>query len=305
MQAGLAGLAALCTRGLRADPPAGARAPAGEADEIAQVEKKSQEAGLGPLRTARSEHFLSLGDAPASFQRDALSRCQELGQAFLVHFRGRGFTVEYPARRLTIIMLKDEASYAALLGEAPGKDVGGHYDLETNRLVIFDFRPRQPGLAIQAERVNLFTLVHETAHQLSFNTGMFDRKGTLPLCILEGLAIYVEMWRPGVKNSIGGINRPRLQAMRDVADWIPIADLLADGWAFAPETEQLAYAESWLLMHHFLRSSARQPRLRDYLTQAQGVKKPGDRARIAEKTLGPLAKVDREIKDDGRRYLRG
>jgi len=303
----LAGLAVMGARSLRAGPQAESKPPAreGEDAEIAQVEKKAHEAGLGPLRPVRTEHFLSFGDAPASFQRDALSRCEELGGAFLDHFRRRGFTAEYPPRRLTIITLKDEASYAALLGEAPGKDVGGHYDLETNRLVVFDFRPRQEGLAIPAERVNLFTLVHETAHQLSFNTGMLDRQGALPLCILEGLATYVEMWRPGVKNSIGGINRPRLQAMRDAADWIPIADLLANDRAFAPETEQLAYAESWLLLHYFLRASTRQPKLRDYLTQAERTKKPADRAGIAEKALGPLARLDKELKDEGRRYLRG
>jgi hypothetical protein len=295
----------MCTPELRAEQPGVAGAPGQEGDEIAQVEKLAREAGLGPFRTARKEHFLSLGDAAASFQRDALSRCEDLGQAFLADFRHRGFTIDYPARLLTIITLKDESSYAALLGAAPGKDVGGHYDLETNRLVIFDFRPRQQGLAIDAERVNLFTLVHETAHQLSFNTGMLNRPNMLPLSVLEGLATYVEMWRPGVKNAIGGINRPRLQALRDAADWIPVADLLADDRAFAPETEQLAYAESWLLLHHFLRSSTRQPKLREYLAQAQKAKKADERSRLAERTLGPLERLDRELKDEGRRYLRG
>ena len=35
------------------------------------------------------------------------------------------------------------------------------------------------------------------------------------------------------------------------------------------------------------------------------MKKPADRVGLAEKALGPLAKLDKELKDEGRRYLRG
>jgi hypothetical protein len=276
-----------------------------EAGEIAQVQQKLADAGLGRSKETRSEHFLGLGNAPLPFRREALARCEELSQAFLAHFRACGFTLEYPPGRLTVIALKDQDSYAALLGEAPGKDVGGHYDVETNRLVIFDFRARRDDLAPQAERVNLFTLVHETAHQLTFNTGILSRAVDVPLSISEGLATYVELWRPGVKNSIGGRNTPRMRAVQQAGDWIPIGDLLSGDSAFEPETEQLAYAESWILMHYFLRTSARQPKLRTYLADLRAAKNPGDRGKIAEKTLGPLARLDRELKEEARKYLRG
>ena len=284
-----------------------AKAPgrATEAEEIAKVEKLLRAAALGPLHNTRSAHFLAVGDAAELHQRQALAVCEALGEAFLVHFHGRGFTVEYPDRRLTVIALRDQDSYAALLANAPGKDVGGHYDPETNRLVIFDFRSQQAAIVAQAERVNLFTLVHETAHQLSFNTGILNRQVDLPVCVSEGLATYVELWRPGVKNAIGGVNRPRIEALRQAVDWIQIGDLLVDDTAFEPKTEQLAYAESWLLVHYLLRASSRQPRFRQYLAEVQGSNKPADRTRIAEKTLGPLAKLDHELKDEARKYLRG
>ena len=157
----------------------------------------------------------------------------------------------------------------------------------------------------QAERVNLFTLVHETAHQLSFNTGILNRQVDLPVCVSEGLATYVELWRPGVKNAIGGVNRPRMEALRQAVDWIQIGDLLADDMAFEPKTEQLAYAESWLLVHYLLRAGSRQPRFRQYLAELPGSNKPAQRTRIAEKTLGPLEKLDHEVKDEARKYLRG
>ena len=125
------------------------------------------------------------------------------------------------------------------------------------------------------------------------------------MCVSEGLATYVELWRPGVKNAIGGVNRPRIEALRQAVDWIQIGELLVDDRAFEPKTEQLAYAESWLLVHYLLRASSRQPRFRQYLAEVQGSNKPADRTRIAEKTLGPLAKLDHELKDEARKYLRG
>ncbi|MGO8897364.1 MAG: DUF1570 domain-containing protein [Isosphaeraceae bacterium] len=301
----IAALSGLGSGSLVAGQEAKAPGRASEAAEIAKVEKLARDARLGPLHNTRSAHFLAVGDAPESHQRQALTLCEALGEAFLVHFRGRGLTVEYPDRRLTVIALRDQDSYAALLGEVPGKDVGGHYDLETNRLVIFDFRSQQEAIAARAERVNLFTLVHETAHQLSFNTGILNRQVDLPVCVSEGLATYVELWRPGAKNAIGGVNRPRIEALRQAVDWIRIGELLVDDTAFEPKTEQLAYAESWLLVHYLLRASSRQPRFRQYLAEVQGSNKPADRTRIAETTLGPLAKLDHELKDEARKYLRG
>jgi hypothetical protein len=172
-------------------------------------------------------------------------------------------------------------------------------------LVIFDFRPEQEAVVGQAQRVNLFTLVHETAHQLSFNTGMLHRQVDLPLCVSEGLATYVELWRPGVKNAIGGVNRPRMDALRQAVDWIPIGDLLSDDTAFEPKTDQLAYAESWLLVHYLLRANSRQPRFRQFVTEVQAANKKAERLQIAEKVLGPLTKLDHELKGEARKYLRG
>ena len=278
----------------------------GEAEDIARVEKAARAAKLGAFRHSHSDHFVGIGDAPDAFRQSALRHGEALGQAFLAYFRGRGFTLEYPKRRMTVITLKDADSYAAMLGEAPGKDVGGHYDLDTNRLVIFDFRPGGGDLAAGAERVNLFTLVHETAHQLCFNTGLLDRRGDVPVCISEGLATYIELWRPGVKNAIGGINRPRLQALQQGQDWIPIADLLESDKAFrAAETEQLAYAECWVLVFWLLKSRTRLAGMRDYLSDLKTPGKGLSRIQIAEKSLGPLAKLDRDVKAEAERLLRG
>ncbi len=286
-----------------------AQAPGSKRDddalhEVSAVEAQARAAGLGPLRHARSRHFLSVGDAPDGYQRDALAICESLGEAFLAHFRGRGFTLDYPERPLTMIVLKDRLSYAAFQGKEPGKFEGGHFDLDTNRLVVFDFRSQRDEIGESAERVNMFTLVHETAHQLSFNCGMLSRAAQPPVSISEGLATYVELWRPKAKSAIGAVNRARLEALREATDWISVGDLLADDRAFEARTEQLAYAESWVLVHSLLGARGRQARFREYLQALRGARQPGDRIPIAEKTLGALTRMDRDLKDDVRKYLR-
>ncbi len=276
------------------------------ADDEAAVREAARHAGLGRQEVARTEHFLAVGDAPGSYLRAALERCESLGKDFLTHFRGRGFELAYPSRRLTVVGLKDDASYGKLLGEAPGRDVGGHFDLDLNRLVIFDFRADGERSRQEAERINLFTLVHETAHQLCYNTGLLDRDHVPPLCISEGLATYVELWRPNVKNAIGGVNTPRLEALRQVGGWIDLDDLLRDDSAFEGEQQQLAYAESWLLIHHLMRATARRERLRDYLTRIRTA--PGTdsaaRLKVAEAALGALSRLNKEVKDEARSYFR-
>ena len=129
--------------------------------------------------------------------------CEPLSDAFLAEFRKLGFKLALPRERMTVITLKNKASYDAYCGVVAGDEVGGHFDLETNRLVVFDFRSKRAELAATAERVNTFTLVHEGMHLLSYNSGLLDRKQDVPAAIAEGLATYGELWRPKGRGKIG------------------------------------------------------------------------------------------------------
>ena len=252
-----------------------------------------------------TEHFLGVGDAPpVDYIAKALEICETFGREFRAHFRQRGMPVEFPDRRLTVVALKDASSYGAYSGEDPGLAVGGHYDLETNQLVVFDFRPDQGGQIAQARRTNTFTLIHETAHLLCYNTGLLPIGRDIPVAISEGLATYAELWAPPRdRTAFGRVNVPRLQVLE--SDWIPIARLLADDNVFSdPKTADLAYAESWLLVHFLIRQPDWLPKFRDYLA---GFPKPGDkvgREAYAESKLGSLRDLDAAIQRHARRVLR-
>jgi hypothetical protein len=297
------------TRAAEGQSPSESAAGPGEQDVVDQIQQRARKAGLGPISVTRTSHFLGLGDAPvARYQVPALKSCEALAEAFLAYFRERGFQVALPKQRMTVVTLKDDASYRAYIGEEPPESVGGHYDPETNQLVVFDFGSRQRELAARASRVNSFTLAHETTHLLSFNTGLLSRGADVPTCISEGLATFVELWQPRDRRAFGATNILRLQVLIDARDdeipWVPLSQLIADDQAFdEPKTTQLAYAESWLLIH-LLMTPAWRPKFQAYLA---GLPKAGGakgRVAYAEGPLGSLTALDREVRRHAREILR-
>jgi hypothetical protein len=302
-----AGLAILSCGAQRPGPTKAA--PADEAEQIARLQARAKKTGLGTLRTSRTKHFLCLGDAPDGYREEALTICEALGAAFVSHLSDRGFKTEIPTNRMLVVALKDSKSYEAYLGGPAGEAVGGHYSLDSNRLVIFDFRPREGEPEVpEAERINTFTLVHETAHLLSFNTGLLNTDHEPPKCITEGLATYFEMWRPRARAGVGAVNTPRLKAIRDAAvPRIETGRLFSEDALFdEDETFQLAYGQAWVLLHYLIQSQSWRSKLATYF-QALAKIPPqagADRIKTAEEHLGPMDKLDELMKKKTRSLLR-
>jgi hypothetical protein len=285
---------------VRAQPPRKEAPSPDDERAIVFVRNKATKAGLKDLDTRRTENFLGVGDAPARYRDQALDLCENIGQDYLAHFRRLGFKLDYPASRMTVVPLKDGASYRAFSGDDPRKTIGGQYEPEPNWLVIFDFRADQAKSKAEAMRYNTFALVHETVHLLCFNTGLLSRFNDVPGCISEGLATYGEVWTPPhAPNAFGKVNVPRIRGMiqagEDGTPWIPIARLLNDDKIFDdPKLDQLAYAESWLLVHYLLVTKEQLPKFQDYLA---GMPELGDAGRMsrdkyAESKLGSLRDLD-------------
>jgi hypothetical protein len=286
-----------------------ALAASGVDEEVAQVQEKGRKAGLGEFRWGVTEHYLGIGDAPDKHRDDALKLCEALLAAYQHHFEEKRFTVAFPPQRLTVVTLKDQASYAAYLGVKPGDAVGGHYELDTNRLVIFDFRPGVAGglpAAVSSRRINTFTLIHEATHQLTLNTGLLDRQGDIPLAVSEGLAMYAEAWRNDRRSAIGMIDRPRLEVIfprngDPAPEWIPLAKLLTDDTLFDnAATEQMAYAESWVFVHYALKSTPMLPKFRGYLDAIRPRRAAAQRLDDATAKLGNLDRLDLALRKHAR-----
>lgn len=288
---------------------AGAEGPADPSDELAPVFAKARALKLSGFRSSRTEHYAGAGDAPDAYRDMALRICESLGKVYRQVFTDKGFPAEFPDRRLTVVTLKDRTSYAAYLGESPGEDVGGHYDVDANQLVIFDFQADSKDRAPNARRVNTFTLVHEALHQLTFNTGLLDRRGDVPVAVSEGLATYGELWQhTNQRATLGVVSKYRLQVFLNQAeaavDWIPFATLLTDDGLFEAEQAQLAYAESWVFVHYFLKTPSKLPAFRAYLAAIRARRDRSHRLEDATQHLGELAVLNRELRKYAMRSLR-
>src|SRR5437868_13748088 len=102
---------------------------------------------------------------------------------------------------------------------------------------------------------NFGTLMHEVAHQLSFNSGMLNRDRDVPLWFGEGLACYCEPTDDGAWRGIGELNPERLInlriAMNGHGGFIRLRALIeSDEWVRG-QTDTgvilLGYAQSWAL----------------------------------------------------------
>jgi hypothetical protein len=296
----LGGLSLLALGAAGADPPRPLNAT--ESEAVAAIQKQAAAAGIKEVGTALSDHYVGVGDAPSGHRESALRLCEDLAATFLRHFQNKGFDVAYPPDRMAVVVLKDRASYAAFKAGPVGDLEGGHYDVQANRLVVFDFHDPKPGGPANARRVNTFTLVHEAVHQLSYNTGLLDRKADVPVAVSEGLATYGELWtrEPRSSQRIGQRNGYRLNVLLDPnsgVDWLPAERLLADDSLFEDaRAEQVAYAEAWLLVYDLMQTASGAKKLRAYLQALRPRRDAGHRVEDAQAALGNLVRLDFALK---------
>jgi hypothetical protein len=310
--------AGIVVRARGAEYPGGGQEPPREQDDATDkqaVEALGAKAKLRPFRSSRSTSYLAIGDAPADFQTLTLRDCELVAADYLDHYRAKGFGVTRPARRLTVVTLADDRSFAAFLDDPslvmkPSRlvtmAIHGVYQPETNRLIVFDHRALGPDLGARAGYENLRVLAHEATHQLTFNTGLLRRGGDVPTSILEGLARYGEVRKPAGRTPPGQINHMCLQDLAQTrrVPWISVAALLEDdgflkGAAGAP-ARILGYAEAWLLVHYLMNDPSRTIGFRHYLEAIRERTSTDKDHRLAD-ARQHLGDLDR-LNDDLRQY---
>jgi hypothetical protein len=216
--------------------------------------------------------------------------------------------------------------------------VTGLYHPATNRLVVYDYGTNRGFLAdkergdrivrgipggLERQRVisvfsraaqthrndtNLATVMHEEAHQLSFNSGLLNRDGDVALWLAEGLACYCEPTQNGAWQGIGAANPQRAAALARVlgggGKLIPLRELIgSDDWlrkATAVDGVLLGYAQSWALFRMLMEE--RPKALRQYLALVYDRRTPDHRlADFAEVFGADLGKFEARYQA----YVRG
>jgi hypothetical protein len=249
------------------------------------MRKLKRDHQLPPMTRVDSKHFMAIGNADDGFIEDCLANCETMYPFFLDHFYRKGFPVREPKGRLMVAVFDSQTGFEAYVGRQLADGVRGMYHTPTNRLLIYDYGRNREYLdsKARAEReadrlasnldrqrlltafnrrardirtdANIGTVMHEVAHQLSFNCGLLNRDGDAPMWLVEGLACYCEPATNGGWQGIGEPNASRAgtlaRVLKEKTGLIPLRQLVEnDDWirkASSTREIVIGYAQSWAL----------------------------------------------------------
>jgi hypothetical protein len=280
-------------------------APADEAaKELERAKVRVGKATSRPSHYATSARYQAVGDASLPFIKTALSDCELIALDYVDHYRSKGFEINPPARRLTLVVFLEARPFREF-GQKFARRVPpnamGFYSRSENWLVLYDIR-NDPAKERGAAHHNVRTLAHEATHQLTFNTGLLNRRGDVPFAIFEGLACYGEIRRLDGRTQPGEINSVRLDDLAQIqrrADWIRATDLFtSEESAYGTSLDQtlLAYSQSWLLVYHLMKTPARLPQFQSYLKTIYPRTDTKHRLEDAQRSFGDLDRLDQELR---------
>ena len=223
------------------------------------------------FRVHRSTHYVVCYNTTQSYAQWTSALLERLQKAFLAFWKNKGCSVEAPKQPLIVLVFADQQSYAQYarrdLGAA-ANSVIGYYSPESNRILMYDLTGMQALHAADSARGSkadvyalltlpeaeplVATIVHEAAHQISFNCQLQTRLADNPLWLSEGLAVVCET--PDLNSSrswsgIGKVNYARWDRFRDnvaANRHAPLARMLADDDLFRDgKTAVDSYAQAW------------------------------------------------------------
>lgn len=290
--------------------------------------KLTREHHLGPVARIDSIHFTAVTNAADDYTEERLYNCETIYALFFDHFRGKGFAVREPAGKLMVAVFDSQEGFEAYLGTRMPTAVTGIYHRVTNRLVVYDYATNRALVAFkqagrkEADKIrgglvrqrvlgsfnriareqradaNVGTIMHEVAHQLSFNGGLLNREGDVGCWLAEGLATYCESTANGAWQGVGEPNPMRAAALaapaRGQSPFVPVRDLVADdAWLRrATNTEAVlqGYAQSWALFRYLMEE--RPQALRKFLTLVYPRRTPDHRLADFVECFGDLEKFE-------------
>lgn len=213
------------------------------------------------------------------------SRFEELYRSFGQYFRVRGFRLKAPKVPLVAVVFPDQREYrrqmAATKVSLPDGTLG-HYDPQTNRVLMFD---QSSGGEAGDWSATSSTIIHEATHQTAYNVGLHNRTAVAPRWVIEGLAMMFEA--RGVYNSAAfdsradRYNHERLRDFhyfaKDKGAQGTLIELVASDMPFRTNTVK-AYSGAWALTFYlsetrprdyekYLSLTASRPALVDYSQQ--------------------------------------
>jgi hypothetical protein len=232
------------------------------------------------FRIHDSKNYIVCYNTTPTYAEWTSSLLERLQRAFVSFWKKQKAPVKAPEQPLVVLVFADQASYAAYAKKDLGASVSniiGYYNLETNRIMMYDLT------GIQAFRQNagargsrhdisqllsepeaeplVATIVHEATHQIAFNCGLQTRMVANPYWLTEGMATFFET--PDLASSrswsgIGNVNYSRFDLFQDnysAGKIMPLERMISDDKPFTtPETAVDSYAQAWAWNYFLIRS---------------------------------------------------
>jgi hypothetical protein len=223
------------------------------------------------FRIHDSKNYIVCYNTTRTYAEWTSSLLERLQKAFIAYWKKQKSPVETPEQPLVVLVFADQASYADYAKKDLGSSVSniiGYYNLETNRIMMYDLTGMQAFRQNAGDRGSLHdisqllsqpqaeplvaTIVHEATHQIAFNCGLQTRMVANPYWLTEGMATFFET--PNLSSSrswsgIGNVNYSRFDLFRDnynAGKIVPLERMLSDDKLFTtPETAVDSYAQAW------------------------------------------------------------
>lgn len=216
--------------------------------------------------------------APAGQSHQYSELVTDVEKSFKGYFQRRGWPLLQNEFPLVLVVLPDRTAFrdcCLSTGLSPDANLRGFYHPQTNRVTLYDqaadsVSPSKPGKSrnpkFQMDEASRKVAVHETIHQLAFNSGLHQRIGENPRWVVEGLATLLEAGALESTNrtdTAERVNPERLRQFQEYRARRPAGSLIT----LISEDEKLYhsapldfYSESWAVT--FYLSETRRP---DYI----------------------------------------
>jgi hypothetical protein len=220
----------------------------------------------------QTDHYVICSNSAEEYAEFCGNLLERVYDQYFLFMKEQEVVVHEPISKLPVIILQSATEFQEFAEQRnPGrtfKDSPGYYSIVDNQTLLVDLTRDRSVRSVSEIRKQLAdqplqvaTVVHESVHQLAFNSGLQVRMADNPVWLSEGLAVYFEpitprsstLWtKPGLFN--GRLHPLFMNSIRGNQMTVPFGTLVSSDESFlSADSAPAAYAESWGLVSYLFK----------------------------------------------------